>query len=131
MSADDNPDPQRLLKLARQTMSSAERRRKFRRIDFMDANWFYPTQLKFLAAGGTGIAPTAFVWGQPDRQNDLRCCRSCMASHRQLPGLVRWLQVQQANSRLGSRVNRPHWSAIRSSGNYAGHATILAPARSH
>ena len=53
-SADDNPDPQRLLKLARQTMSSAERRKKFRRIDFMDANWFYSTQLKFLAAGGAG-----------------------------------------------------------------------------
>jgi phage terminase large subunit-like protein len=52
---DDHIDPQRLLKLARQTMSSAERRQKFRRIDFLDLNFWYPTQLKFFAAGGTGV----------------------------------------------------------------------------
>jgi hypothetical protein len=44
-----------LIKLARQTLSSAERRRKFRKIDFMDEAFFYPTQLKFFAAGSTGI----------------------------------------------------------------------------
>src|ERR1019366_7877858 len=40
--ADDAPDPQRLLKLARQTLSSAERRRKYSRIDFMDTAFGYP-----------------------------------------------------------------------------------------
>jgi phage terminase large subunit-like protein len=55
MAADDTPDPQKLLRLARQTMSSAERRRKYRRIDFMDASFWYPTQLKFFAAGGSGV----------------------------------------------------------------------------
>jgi phage terminase large subunit-like protein len=53
--ADDNPDPQQLIKLARQTLSSAERRRKFRRIDFLDTAFFYPTQLAFFAAGNSGI----------------------------------------------------------------------------
>src|SRR6516164_8232609 len=51
----DDPDPQQLIKLARQTLSSAERRRKFRRIDFLDTSWWYPTQLAFFAAGSTGI----------------------------------------------------------------------------
>jgi phage terminase large subunit-like protein len=54
-STDDNPNPQNLLKLARQTMSNAERRKKFRRIDFLDLSFWYPAQLKFLAAGGTGV----------------------------------------------------------------------------
>jgi phage terminase large subunit-like protein len=52
---DDTPDPQKLIKLARQTLSSAERRRKFRRIDFLDASWWYPTQLDFFAAGSSGV----------------------------------------------------------------------------
>jgi len=52
--SDDTPDPQKLLKLARQTMSSAERRRKYRRIDFLDTSFWYPTQLAFFAAGSSG-----------------------------------------------------------------------------
>jgi phage terminase large subunit-like protein len=47
---DESFNPQQLLKLARQTMSSAERRRKFRKIDFWDASKWYPTQLKFFAS---------------------------------------------------------------------------------
>ena len=53
--SNDTPDPQKLSKLARQTMSSAERRRKFRRIDFLDQNYWYPTQLTFFAAGSSGV----------------------------------------------------------------------------
>jgi phage terminase large subunit-like protein len=41
--ADDTPDPQKLIKLARASLSSAERRRKFRRIDFLDTSFWYPT----------------------------------------------------------------------------------------
>src|SRR5712691_7163339 len=52
---DENPDPQRLLRLARQTMSSAERRRKYRRIDFLDTEFWYPTQLACFAAGSSGV----------------------------------------------------------------------------
>ena len=55
MASDDAPDPARLIKLARQTLSSAERRKKFRRIDFLDTSWWYPTQLAFFAAGSTGV----------------------------------------------------------------------------
>jgi hypothetical protein len=51
---DDSPDPQKLLRLARQTMSSAERRKKYRHIDFLDSGWWYPSQLKFFAAGSSG-----------------------------------------------------------------------------
>jgi phage terminase large subunit-like protein len=53
--SDDIPDPQRIMKLARQTLSSAERRRKYRRIDFMDQNFWYPSQLAFFAAGSSGV----------------------------------------------------------------------------
>jgi hypothetical protein len=33
--SEEAPDPQKILRLARQTMSSAERRQKYSRIDFM------------------------------------------------------------------------------------------------
>jgi phage terminase large subunit-like protein len=53
--AEETPDPQALIKLARQTLSSAERRKKFRQIDFMDTTYWYPTQLAFFAAGSSGV----------------------------------------------------------------------------
>ncbi len=49
------PDPQRLIKLARQALSSAERRKKYRRIDFLDTSFWYRTQLEFFAAGSSGV----------------------------------------------------------------------------
>jgi len=52
--ADDDLDPQKQIKLARQTLSSAERRRKYQRIDFLGLDFWYPTQLEFFAAGGGG-----------------------------------------------------------------------------
>jgi phage terminase large subunit-like protein len=53
--ADDTPDPQTLIRLARQTLSSSERRKKFRRIDFLDTSYWYQTQLAFFAAGSSGV----------------------------------------------------------------------------
>ena len=52
---DEAPDPQRLIKLVRQTLSSAERRKKYRHIDFLDSTFWYPTQLAFFAAGSSGV----------------------------------------------------------------------------
>ncbi len=52
---DDQPDPTKLLQLARKTMSSAERRRKDRQADFWGPTRWYPTQLSFLAAGSSGV----------------------------------------------------------------------------
>jgi phage terminase large subunit-like protein len=52
---DDIPDPQRLIKLARQSMSSAERRRKYRKIEYLDAGFWYRPQLEFFAAGASGV----------------------------------------------------------------------------
>jgi phage terminase large subunit-like protein len=51
--ADDAPDPQKLLKLARQALTSAEFRRKFHLADFYGPNEFYEPQLKFFADGVT------------------------------------------------------------------------------
>jgi phage terminase large subunit-like protein len=51
----DNIDPQALIRLARQTLSSSERRKKYRRIDFLDTTFWYPTQLAFFAAGSSGV----------------------------------------------------------------------------
>src|SRR6266568_2521739 len=53
--SDEAPDPQNLIKIARQTLSSAERRRKFRQIDFLGPSFWYPTQLKFFAAGSAAV----------------------------------------------------------------------------
>jgi phage terminase large subunit-like protein len=53
--ADDAPDPARLIKLARQTLSSAERRRKYQRIDFLGTDFWYPAQFQFFAAGSSGV----------------------------------------------------------------------------
>jgi phage terminase large subunit-like protein len=53
--ADDIPDPQALIKIARQTLSSSERRKKYRRIDFMGQSFWYPTQLAFFTAGSSDL----------------------------------------------------------------------------
>jgi phage terminase large subunit-like protein len=51
MADNDAPDPARLLKLARQAMTSAEYRKKFHVADFWgQAEWYEP-QLRFFAAG--------------------------------------------------------------------------------
>jgi phage terminase large subunit-like protein len=53
--ADEIPDPQALIRLARQTLSSSERRKRYRKFDFMDSSFFYPTQKAFFAAGSSGV----------------------------------------------------------------------------
>src|SRR6516165_2694269 len=70
--ADETPDPQQLIRLARQTLSSAERRRKFRRIDFLDTAFWYPTQLKFFAAGSSG-AHQRLIYGGNQTGKTLAC----------------------------------------------------------
>lgn len=53
--ADENPDPQVLIRLARQTLSSSERRKKYRKIDFLDQSFWYPSQKAFFMAGSSGV----------------------------------------------------------------------------
>jgi phage terminase large subunit-like protein len=53
--SEETPDPQALIRLARQTLSSSERRKQFRRVDFMDTSFWYPTQLAFFMAGSSGV----------------------------------------------------------------------------
>ncbi|WP_445215680.1 terminase large subunit domain-containing protein [Bradyrhizobium sp. Pa8] len=53
--ADETPDPQALIRLARQTLSSSERRKKYRRIDFLDESYWYPSQKAFFMAGSSGV----------------------------------------------------------------------------
>ena len=48
---DDAPDPAKILKLARQALSSAEYRRKFHMADWLGLNYWYEPQLRFFTAG--------------------------------------------------------------------------------
>jgi phage terminase large subunit-like protein len=51
MASDDAPDPARLLKLARQALTSSEFRKKFHVADFFGPNEFYEPQMRFFADG--------------------------------------------------------------------------------
>jgi hypothetical protein len=79
MAADDTPDPQKLLRLARQTMSSAERRRRYRRIEFLDTSFWYPSQLAFFAAGGSGVHQRLIYGG--NQSGKATCCAAEFAWH--------------------------------------------------
>ena len=54
-SPSDAPDPARLIKLARQTLSSADRRKKYQKIDYLGQSYWYETQLAFFKAGTSGV----------------------------------------------------------------------------
>jgi phage terminase large subunit-like protein len=94
--ADDNPDPQALIKLARQTLSSAERRKKFRKIDFLDTSFFYKTQLAFFAAGSTGIHQRLVYGGS--QTGKTTCCAAEVAWH---------MTGQYPPFWVGKRFNKP------------------------
>ena len=51
MSEDTAPDPSKILKLARQAMSSSEYRKKFHLADFWSPKEFYQAQMHFFAEG--------------------------------------------------------------------------------
>jgi phage terminase large subunit-like protein len=53
MAADDAPDPAKILKLARQSLTSAEYRKKFHLADFWGPTEFYEPQMRFFAEGAT------------------------------------------------------------------------------
>jgi phage terminase large subunit-like protein len=94
--AEDAPDPQKLIKLARQTLSSAERRRKFRQIDFLDTSYWYPTQLKFFAAGSSGAHQRLLFSGNQSGKS--RACSFEVATH---------LSGEYPEWWTGKRFNKP------------------------
>ena len=101
--SDDAPDPQRLIRLARQTLSAAERRRKYQRIDFLGTDFWYPTQLAFFAAGSSGVHQRLIYSGSQTRQDNSRGGRGLLASDRALSALVARQAVQQTYSLLDRR----------------------------
>ena len=104
--SDDAPDPQRLIKLARQTLSAAERRRKYQRIDFLGTDFWYPTQLAFFAAGSSGVHQTLDLWRLADEARRCAARPRSLASDRRLPALVDRQAFQQADPVLDRRQVR-------------------------
>lgn len=72
------PDPQKIARLARRTMSGMERRKRYDRLSFMDDQYFYPSQLEFLA--GTESAITKIKTGGNRSGKTLTACAE-MAWH--------------------------------------------------
>src|SRR4030088_3284439 len=53
MTIEDAPDPAKIMRLAKQALTSSEYRKKFHLADFYGPAEFYEPQLKFFAAGKT------------------------------------------------------------------------------
>jgi phage terminase large subunit-like protein len=76
---DETPDPQALIRLARQTLSSSERRKKYRRIDFMDQSFWYPSQKAFFMAGSSGVHQRLIYGG--NQGGKTLCCGAEVSWH--------------------------------------------------
>jgi phage terminase large subunit-like protein len=77
--ADETPDPQGLIRLARQTLSSSDRRKRYRKIDFMDQSFWYPSQKAFFMAGSTGVHQRLIYGG--NQSGKTVCCAAEGAWH--------------------------------------------------
>src|SRR3974390_511129 len=77
---DEAPDPQKIIRLARQTLSAAEVRRKFRRMDFLGLDYWYQTQLDFFAAGSSGVHQR-LIYGGNQTGKTLACSFEVGACH--------------------------------------------------
>jgi phage terminase large subunit-like protein len=96
MADHDAPDPQKLIRLAKQTLSSAERRKKYRQIDFLDTAYWYPTQLAFFADGRSGKHQRLIYGGNQTGKS--RTCSFEVACH---------LTGQYPHWWKGLRFNKP------------------------
>lgn len=76
---DEAPDPQRLIKLARQTLSSAERRKRYSKIDFLDESFWYSAQKKFFEAGARGVHQRLIHSG--NQRGKSTCCAAEVVWH--------------------------------------------------
>jgi hypothetical protein len=61
--SDEAPDPRYLLKVARESLTAFDRRKKYRMRDFLDERYWNRAQLAFFEGGASGVHQRALIGG--------------------------------------------------------------------
>ena len=88
MTIEDTPDPAKIMRLAKQALTSSEYRKKFHAADFFGPQEFYEPQMKFFAEGRDCITRGCCAAATRLERAFLPRFRSIPAHDRPIPEMV-------------------------------------------